>query len=148
MDIDEPRRLLAGLVDEIIFCDIRHHNGWEGVETKPGLPDVQFEVRDLREDLSFLPQISILFYRGDSTSEGGSGIFILSKRYLAKIIARLDPSGGLIITDGSNHGNGILKRIKRPGGYTKKAWNRHFELSPCQEPFARHDLIKIEVRTV
>jgi hypothetical protein len=144
-DVKEPRCMLAGIVDEIIFCDIRRHEGWESTASQPGLPQARFEVMDVRAYLSILPQINVLFYRRDSNGEGGSGIYILSERYLSKIMKRFEPSGGLIITDGSNHGDGILKRMMRPQGYTKRAWNRHFRLSPIQKPFDAHGLVKIEV---
>ncbi len=142
-DIEEPRRLLAGIVDEIIFCDIRPYKDWTVTATKRGLPDTRFEIVDVRSYLPNLPQISVLFYRRDSTGESGSGIYILSERCLTKII---DPSGGWIITDGSNRGDGILRKMMRPQGYTKRAWNRHFQLSPNQKPFDAHGLMKIEVK--
>ena len=143
-DIEEPRRLLAGIVDEIIFCDIRRQKGWRSVSAEPGLPQVRFEIMDVRDYLSILPQIHVLFYRRDSNGEGGSAIYILSERHMARIIERFDPAGGLIITDGSNSGDGLVRKMIRPQGYTKRAWNTHFQLSPNQEPFNAHGLMKIE----
>lgn len=144
-DIEEPRRLLAGIVDEILFCDIRQHKSWESAMAQPGLPLARFEIMDVRKYVSVLPQINVLFYRRDSPGEGGSGIYILSERYLANIIRCFDPSGGLIITDGCNRGNGIIRKMLRPQGYTKQAWNRHFQLSQSQDPFDAYGLMKIEV---
>ena len=144
-DLEEPRRLLAGIVDETIFCDIRHHKSWESTVASAGIVGRSVRNRGRAKlYLSILPQISVLFYRRDSTGEGGSGIFMLSERCLAKI-ERFDPSGRLIITDGSNPGKGILKKRKRPHGYTKQAWNRRFQLSPNQQPFDAHGLMKIDV---
>src|SRR5437879_2314262 len=61
-DIEEPRRLLAGTVDEIIFCDIRPYKSWVVTATNRNLPDVRFEIMDVRSYLPNLPQISVLFY--------------------------------------------------------------------------------------
>ena len=77
-DIEEPRRLLAGMVDEIIFCDIRSHKGWELTAATPGLPDARFEIMDVRSYLPILPQINVLFYRRDSTERCERGQFRVS----------------------------------------------------------------------
>jgi len=47
--------------------------------------------------------IGIFFYRGDSLGEGGSGNLWMSRNHLSEICYKLI-DGGLIITDGSNHG--------------------------------------------
>ncbi|TLD71168.1 hypothetical protein FEM03_09690 [Phragmitibacter flavus] len=144
-DIEEPRHLLSGIVDEIIFCDIREYESWEPLATSPNLPQARFVIMDVRNDLSLLPQIDVFFYRRDSNGEGGSGVFLLSKTYLDKIMRRMNPSGGLLITDGSNRGNGIYKKMLRAGGYTNQAWGKHFQLSPHQDHFEVHGLKKIEI---
>jgi len=48
-----------------------------------------------------IEKISIFFYRGDSGGEGGSGVYILSKEKVPKILNKM-LNGGLFITDGSN----------------------------------------------
>ena len=41
-DIEEPRRLLAGVAEEIIYCDIRRPRGFRHPKSTDGLPSVSF----------------------------------------------------------------------------------------------------------
>ncbi len=50
------------------------------------------------------PSLGIFFYRGDSLGEGGSGNLWLIPDHLDEVCDKLI-NGGLIVTDGSNHGS-------------------------------------------
>jgi hypothetical protein len=90
----------------------------------------------------------VLFYRRDSTGEGGSGIFILGKHILEKILHHFPDQGGYIVTDGSNRGSGIFRKMIRHGGYTRKSWKMHFMLSQEQPWIEDLGLYKIEVKRI
>jgi hypothetical protein len=147
-DVSEPRRLLAQYVDEIIFCDRRSFGAWSVQDDWPGLAAAHFMTGDARDVIGTLPPISLLFYRKDSTGEGGSGIFILGKQWLREILRHFPASGGLIITDGSNSGGGMFRKMTRPSGHTKSAWGWKFHPAPDQELLHSHRLHKIEVTRI
>lgn len=147
-DIEEPRHLLAGLVEEIIYCDRHRPLGFVQPEPIDGLPSVSFVRRDLNDYVDLLPRIHVLFYRRDSTSEGGSGLFILGKDWLPRLLQHFPDEGGLIISDGSNQGNNIFSKMRRPGGYLRKAWGCQFWPSQEQPWLTTHKLHRIEMKRI
>ncbi len=145
-DIDEPRHLLAELVDEIIYCDIRFPHIKENQVSLCGLPTIKFIQRDVREYVRDLPNIHVLFYRRDGVGEGGSGVYILGKQWLGQIIQHFPDEGGLIITDGSNSRNSIFKKMIRPTGYFSRSMKYQFSPSVKQPWLETLKLYKIEVK--
>jgi hypothetical protein len=115
-------------VDEILFCDFRKSKAWNKVRDKPGLPVATFlqgDVRELIADPDLL-RIRVLFYRNDSNTEGGSGLHIVGKVLLPKILSRFDRGGGWIFTDGSNSNGGkTLEKLLSAEGYGKPSWGFH-----------------------
>jgi hypothetical protein len=105
-DIEEPRRFLAPYVDEIYFCDLSRSKAWDSTQEEPGLPKATYLQGDFQEILNNLPPIRVLFYRNDSDAEGGSGLHIVGREFLPKILARFDRTGGWIFTDGANSKGG------------------------------------------
>lgn len=61
--------------------------------------DPGFIVGDAFAALSQLDVIDVLFYRRDSSGEGGSGIFVLGDSFLRPVLKQSAPKGGLIVTD-------------------------------------------------
>jgi hypothetical protein len=123
-DFDEPTVLLAGIVDEIIFCDIdrRVRRVWNDRKQvdDASLPRTTLRINDLRDEIKIIPVIDILFYRRDSAGgEGGSGVFVLGDSVLPFILEKFNPAGGWIITDGSNSRGSNFKRMKRKSGLIK-----------------------------
>jgi len=147
-DIEEPRRLLAGIVEEIIYCDIRRPRGLRHPKTNDGLPSVAFVQRSLNDYVDSLPVIQVLFYRRDSVGEGGSGLYILGKEWLPRILRHFPDEGGLIVTDGSNHGSGVFGKMIRPSGYLRKTWGCQFWPSREQPWLNTHGLHRIEMKRV
>ncbi len=144
-DVEEPRRLLAPFVDEIIFCDIQSFQKWGGCRESADLPTARFIQGDVREVIPTLPEITVLFYRRDSDGEGGSSIYILGRRILPQILARFPDAGGLIITDGSNSRSGMFRKMSRPDGYIRKPWNCTFRPSSDQPFLTSHRLHMLEI---
>ena len=144
-DIAEPRRILRGIADEIVYCDLRKPRSLVTRSDHDTLPIVTFLQADARLAINNLPSLHILFYRRDSGGEGGSGVFILGKRMLACIIQRFPDRGGLIITDGSNSGSRLFERMIRPEGYTSKTLGSHFEPAREQTFIQPYGLYTIKV---
>ena len=145
-DVDEPRRLLAGVVEEIIYCDLRCPRRWIQQESSGSLPAIRLIQGDVREHIDSLPTIHVLFYRRDSPGEGGSGVYILGKQWLSRVLQRFPDEGGLIITDGSNSGNSIFKKMIRPDGYIRKSWQCQFWPSREQPWLETYSLHRIEMK--
>lgn len=103
-DIEEPRRFLAPLVDEILFCDLKRAGIWDVIHEESGLPKATFLQGDARVLIPTLPPLTVLFYRNDSSGDGGSGLKIVGKVMLKEILQRFDPEGGWIFSDGANGG--------------------------------------------
>ena len=149
-DIEQPLELLHGYADEVIFCESNQSllPRWKtavnaATATKPA---PAFLIGDVREAVSRIAVIDILFYRGDSAGEGGSGVFILGDSFLPYILRRFPAAGGLIISDGSNSRGGNFKRMIRLTGMCKTGWL--FKKSNNQ-PFLDTDgLYVINVRPV
>jgi len=126
-DIIEPLHLLSGYVDKIIFCDInpRLKTSWNRLlpkGTKSNLPMAEFIVGDAKEVCSRLPGVNILFYRRDSTGEGGSALFVLGDIFLRPLLQHFPSNGGFIFTDGSNSRGGNFKKMIRRNGLVKHGW--------------------------
>ena len=139
---------MIGLADEVIYCDLRMPRSWKQQASHDGDPQIRFLRGDVRDKIDELPVIHVLFYRHDSSGEGGSGVYILGKQWLGRILQHFPERGGLIITDGSNSGNSIFRKMIRPGGYTRKQWQCLFR--PCQERLwlDTHGLYTIEVTKI
>lgn len=132
-DITAPCELLRGLVHEIIYCDLKRPGVLQQSVSK-SFPRVTFVCGNAIDVLVTIPIIHVLFYRRDSGGEGGSGQYILNKRWLAAITRRMPDSGGLIITDGSNSGNAMFRRMTRVQGFNSKALGCRF-MPAAQQPW-------------
>jgi len=147
-DIEEPLRLLSGYVDKVIFCDLnpRLSSRWERAlysiaDNK--FPTAEFIVGDAKEVCLRLPVIDVLFYRRDSTGEGGSALFVLGDMFLRPLLQHFPSNGGLIFTDGSNSRGGNFKKMVRRNGLIKHGWK--FSTTPEQPYLDPHDLWRISV---
>lgn len=124
-DIEYPSHLLAGLVDRIVFCDIReqcvkHLVRYDG---HIGGVTLEFIAGDVQEVIERMNSIAVFFYRGDSRGEGGSGVYVLGKKFFDNLATRLI-DGALIITDGHNSGDELFQRMIRPEGYVR--FGKHY----------------------
>jgi hypothetical protein len=150
-DIEEPRRILAGEADRILFCDVDPslEQYWANAArstTDDGLPATELVLGDALTVLSRLDTIDVLFYRRDSEGEGGSGLFVLGDVFLRPLLQRFAPKGGLIITDGSNSRGSNFERMVRPTGLVKHGWR--FSASSYQPYRLQHGLWRISVLPV
>jgi hypothetical protein len=148
-DIEEPLRLLSGYVGNVIFCDInpRLRSRWERTlhsiaDNK--LPTAEFIMGDAKDVCLRLPKIDVLFYRRDSTGEGGSAFFVLGDMFLRPLLQHFPSHGGVIFTDGSNSRGGNFKKMVRRNGLIKHGWK--FSTTPEQPYFDQHGLWRISVR--
>ncbi len=126
LDIKRPLELLDRYTDEVIFCDINASllPRWKRiVSTETATePRPSFLIGDVREAISRVAVINLLFYRRDSAGEGGSGVFVLGDSFLPHLLQRFPAEGGLIITDGSNSRGSNFERMIRPNGMCKHGW--------------------------
>jgi hypothetical protein len=145
-DIEEPLALLAPYAEEVVFCDINSSllPQWEKIVTRQScVPHASFLIGDVRQIIGDIKTIDVLFYRGDSSGEGGSGVYVLGDSFLPSILKQFPPEGGLIITDGSNSRGSNFKRMIRRTGMTKHGWSfqKHTD-----QPYAELQLHIIEVK--
>ena len=63
-----------------------------------------------------IERIDVLFYRRDGTGEGGSGVFVLGRNVLPRILQKMPFQDALIITDGSNSRGGTFRKMRRSSG--------------------------------
>lgn len=147
-DISEPRRLLTGLVDEIIYCDLRKPRSWTRNVEASDTPVIRFVQGDVKRFIHQLPCITVFFYRRDSPGEGGSGLYLLGKLWLGEILKHFSPDGGLIISDGSNSRSGLFRKMTRPGGYVRESWGWRFRPAPEQPWLESHGLHTIQVSRI
>lgn len=145
-DIEEPRFLLREFAEEIVYCDIRKPKELLRASSSKVLPQIRFVRGDALECLRQMEQIDVLFYRRDSNGEGGSALYVLGKPWLSEIVRHMPDSGGRIITDGSNSGSGMFRRMTRPHGYTSKTWKCHLGPAARQPWLQPYKLHIIEVR--
>jgi hypothetical protein len=148
MDIEEPLYFLSGYVDRVIFCDINPKliDCWKNIQHKiigTGLPTVEFMVGGAKDAIPKLPVIDALFYRRDSTGEGGSALFVLGDMFLRPLLQHFPSHGGLIFTDGSNSRGGNFKKMVRRNGLVKHGWK--FSTTPEQPYLDPHGLWRITV---
>lgn len=138
-DVYEPLMITAGMVANFVFCDsgTAHLDEWTRIKPTldlSRLPRPTFIIEDARSVLSTIARFDVFFYRRDGVGEGGSGLYLLGKRLFPRILARFPTEGGLIITDGSNSGSGLFRKMLRPQGYSHIGW--HFRIAPAPEqPF-------------
>jgi len=127
-DLILPLRLLNGLADRLIFCDLRQPDDqvWRrtlrGAKT-PGAPSPKFVCSDATKALRELECVHVLFYRNDSTGEGGSALRVWNRTFLLPFLERLPDDGGLIVTDGSNCWPKLFRRMNRPNGVELYGWH-------------------------
>ncbi len=145
-DVVQPVDLIQPYADRIVFCDIDSSLEAEWQARSPLLPgsvQTQFRVDDALNVIASMDQIDVLFYRGDSEGEGGSGVFVLGDSVLPSILAKFPSQGGLIITDGSNSRGSNFKRMIRRSGLRKHGWR--FNLAQAQPLLKSHGLHIITV---
>lgn len=146
-DVVLPVDLVRPYADRIVFCDIDAQLELEWRRQKPRLPSsvqAEFRIDEARKVIASLDQIDVLFYRGDSEGEGGSGLFVLGDSVLPTILAKFPSQGGLIITDGSNSRGSNFKRMIRRSGLRKHGWR--FNLAQAQPLLESHGLHIITVQ--
>lgn len=115
-DIRQPATALAGIVDEIIYCDISRSLRDDRSLAESNGPKRTFWRMDIREALEQIPRIDVFFYRRDGTSEGGSGVYVLGKCNMPLILAKMTREPSLFVTDGSNSRGGTFRKMKRNSG--------------------------------
>jgi len=87
----------------------------------------------------YIDSIGVFFYRGDSLGDGGSGDLWLARVHLLELLDKLR-NGGLIVTDGSNHGHGDrYYHDSRDNREYRSLWTYHgkrgLRPDPLPEPF-------------
>ncbi len=144
-DIDEPRAMLAGVVDQIVFCDINPRFPKKTVQQADAaeLPVAITLIRDALKAISVVERIDVLFYRRDSAGEGGSGLFVMGDTFLRPLLSTHGSTLRLIVTDGSNSRGGNFKRMTRPSGLKK--FGKHFMLAAIQPLLHTHGLWMIDI---
>ncbi len=147
-DILEPLEMLSGYANEVVFCDPDPNVQAEFSTISNNLPDISLRARlisdDARRGIQTLERIDVLFYRRDSTGEGGSNILVLAKPFLPTVLEKMPSKGGLIITDGSNRGNHYYQKTFRPQGVKKFGY--HLQALPeTEQPFVKEGLKVIAV---
>ena len=116
--------------EKIIFCDKGNYSFLEFQKIKSLIPKAEFIQGDAIETLLTISNLDVFFYRLDSNGEGGSGIYFFSNQHFEKIVSRLSPNGGFIISDGSNRRGPYWKKLNRTNG--GELLGRHFK--------KRHDI--------
>ena len=146
-DVVTPVRLMRGYVDRIVFCDIRERlHQWKLRQPKEkveGMPTSEFIVGDAQRVILQIPVIDVLYYRRDSSAEGGSGLYVLGDVFLRPLMAKFSMAGGYIFTDGSNSRGGNFKRMIRKSGMEK--FGRSFSATTEQPYLDSHGLWRIWV---
>lgn len=143
-DIREPALALAGIVDEIIYCDISRRLRDDPTIGSEG-PKRTFWRKDMHLALEQIPRIDVFFYRRDGVEEGGSGIYMLGRHVFPKILARMANNPGLIITDGSNARGNYYHKMRRNSGLVLEG--KHVTQRPEQR-FTELGVLEFEVRNV
>jgi hypothetical protein len=148
LDLVRPIEILAPYADEVIFCDkdIRIAADQQILIAKRpnSSPRARVQCCDARDAVKDIAYIDVLFYRRDGVGEGGSGLFVLGDSFLPDILVRFRPTGGLIITDGSNSRGSNFKRMIRQSGLIKHGWR--FEAQAEQPLLASDGLYCIEAK--
>jgi len=149
-DIQEPIKILREYVNRIIFCDINQNiiarrQRAKSLKYNSSL-ELIFVCEDARKALSNIGRVDILFHRKDGIGEGGSGIFILGKKFLSLLLIRMPSEGGMIITDGSCNRDHMLGKILRDTGCSLNGWRLH--LRPEQLLMRDYNLMQILVNPI
>lgn len=147
-DIALPRRILRGLVDEILFCDLRPPKNWSVLSRTIDPVDIRFIQQSVLDILPALPPISVFFYRRDGYGEGGSGLYLLGEELFSRVIARCRPEGTLVVTDGSNSSDELFEKLVQPGGFISEPWGWHFRSALEQPWLSQHQLHVIEAKKI
>ena len=148
-DYLEPLKLLNGLVDHLIFCDIRVVPNFrlaieELRETilSQELPEASIFLGDALSALSCIKPVDVFFLRRDSSGEGGSGLALLHADRIRLVLNVIKP-GGLLVTDKPN---GFLWLIRMLSGKSPSypVDDRTLHLS-TEQPWAEHGLYAVTV---
>ena len=142
-DIKEPALALTGIVDEIIYCDVKPFIIDEALLVGRNGPKQTFWEMDIRKALDLISYIDVFFYRRDGTAEGGSGIFVLGRDLMPVILGKMIRDPSLFITDGSNSRGGNFLKMQRNSGLS--AWGKHITKKPLQR-FATLGMLEFDVR--
>lgn len=147
-DFAEPLEMLSNYVEEVVFCDLGSSLAAELsdlVAAKPEtFPSARYLPDGARRGVQMMERIDVLFYRRDSMGEGGSGVLVLAKPFLLAVLEKMPSEGGLIITDGSNHGNHYYQKTFRPQGVNKFGYHM-CALPASEQPFEDKGIHIIEV---
>lgn len=143
LDIIEPLTILRPYADEVVFCDLTDIGYQLAREHADIVPKPIYVQEDFRRFAGTIDQFDVLFYRRDSNGEGGSGLYMLGDEWLRQLVPKLNPSGGLIITDGSNNRGNAYRRMKRQSGL--KRFGRHIKPLAEQPLKNSHNLLIFEV---
>jgi hypothetical protein len=143
-DIAPARRLLARFADTIIFCDINPETTQLVAQVaadrgEPDLPEVRAMIGDAGQILEQLGTIDVLFYRRDSSGEGGSRVYVLGDVYMKRLLPHFPQDGGLIITDGSNERGNWFRKMRRKTGFSKYGWR----FAPASDQFLESEGLAI-----
>lgn len=87
-----------------------------------------------------ISSLGVFFYRGDSEGEGGSGNLWMAPDHISEICFKLI-NGGLIVTDGSQHGRGHNKKSREYKEFwmqkhIKEHTNSSLEIIGLTQPFS------------
>jgi len=142
-DIKEPALALTGIVDEIVYCDVKPFVIDEALLVGRNGPKQTFWEMDIRKALELIAYIDVFFYRRDGTGEGGSGIFVLGRDLMPMILEKMIRDRSLFITDGSNSRGGTFPKMQRNLGLS--AWGKQITKRPLQR-FAAWGMLEFDVR--
>jgi hypothetical protein len=143
-DIKGPASALTGIVDEIIYCDVKPFIIDDVLLVGRNGPKQTFWAMDIRKALDKIPYIDVFFYRRDGTAEGGSGIFVLGQDLMPMILGKMIREPSLFITDGSNSRGGTFRKMQRNSGLS--AWGKHITKRPEQR-FEALGMLEFDVRS-
>lgn len=138
-DFVGPTKLLAGMVDRIVFCDSDTCVERDFESARERMSTVGIIITFIRADAwlvaSRLPRVDVVFQRNDSFE--GSCISILRKSFLRLMLSRMPRDGGRFVTDGSTTWGHEFRRLTRPAGVNRFGWH----LGPAAEqPFQQQRL--------
>lgn len=117
-DYAEPLETLDGLVENIVFCDLRPPSIKRPTPQKSKMFFFKSDFEVLLEEIT---NINILYYRRDGCGEGGSCLPVMGE-LLYKILPKMQ-SNSLIITDGSNADKELWHRLSNKGTAVFAGWN-------------------------
>jgi hypothetical protein len=130
-DFEESYAILNDLVDEIIYCDLNKYSLKRFMQKHLSFPKAQFILRDAVEAIKEIECIDVLFYRKDSSGEGGSAIYFFGDKIFPFIVEKLNKNGALIISDGSNARGSNWRKMSRKNG--AELYGRNFKPADKQK---------------